>query len=160
MNRIICKILTSLSLVTLASACSGGDSTVDQADKIDRAINEGNLTAAQRECDRYFSVRPVLDSLTVPELCHMAVVLASLAENSDDRRDENAAQAVLCYRTALERDSAATTSYLQALSTDEYRHIYLLNQLLRPITDREDGVIYTSDEDEWNEHISNSAITD
>lgn len=88
----------------------------------------------------------------------MAVAMADLADQADERRDENAAQAVLCYRKAIEHDSIATMAFLDSLDAGSYRHVYLLNQLLRPITDREDGVIYTSDEDEmqWSEAIEES----
>lgn len=130
----------------LVAGCVGGPSSTEAVGKIDRAMDMGDHSEAQRECDRLFHNPLLLDSLSIPDLCHLAIIMADLADSSDDCRDRNAAQAVLCYRTALRRDSMATVEYLRSLDTEEYRHVYLLNQLLRPITDREDGVIYASDD--------------
>lgn len=131
----------------VAAGCVGETSSTESVGKIDRAMDLGDRLEAQRECDRLFRNPALLDSLPIDDLCHLAIIMADLADTSDDHRDGNAAQAVLCYRTALRRDSLATMSYLRSLDTEEYRHVYLLNQLLRPITDREDGVIYSSDDD-------------
>lgn len=146
MRRILHTIILACSAIAL-NGCGADGSSAEAVGKIDRALNDGDRLKAQRECDRLFSDSQRLDSLSIPDLCHLAIVMADLADTSDDHRDENAAQAVLCYRTALERDSDATIEYLRSLGTEDYRHVYLLNQLLRPITDREDGVIYVSDED-------------
>lgn len=119
--------------------------------KIDAALGEGDFKEAQKECNSFFKSHRELDSVPLEQLCHMAIVMTDLADRSDECRDENAATAVICYRAALRRDSVGTMTYLRSLDTEDYRHVYMLNQLLRPIADREDSVIYTPEEEYWNE---------
>lgn len=156
MKKLTIFILLLAGVIGLGS-CSSRHDTDNSIEQISEALQSGDLNHAQSECDRVIRSTACLDSMSVEQLCRMAISMADLADRADDRRDENAAQAVLCYRTALQRDSVATTEYLRQLGTDDYRHVYMLNQLLRPITDREDGVIYTSDEDEahWHEAYRN-----
>ncbi len=148
MNKLVSTTLLTLSLFSLGCSCSGSTSTDESVNKIDRALVDGNINKAQHECDRFFRERPNLDSLSIQELCQLAIIMASLADDIEDKRDENAAQAVICYGAALKRDSMQTVKYLRSLDTEDYRHVYMLNQLLRPISHREDGVIYSSDENE------------
>lgn len=157
MTKTTHTLLAFFALATLllcSCSRSAGDSQAETAEamsKIDAAISEGNFKDVQKECNSFFKSNPQLDSVPLDQLCHLAIVMSDLADNSDECRDENAATAVLCYRAALERDSASTMRYLHSLDTEDYRHVYMLNQLLRPITDREDSVIYTPEEEYWNE---------
>lgn len=135
-----------LALFILATAGCASDIDADEAVKsIDSAMSLGDFKTAQRECDNLLSGKTSLDSVSVEQLCHLAVVMAELAEN-DQSPIDNTAQALLYYRTALDRDSIAAMEYFRALDTDDYKHLYTLKELLGRITDREDGVIYTSDD--------------
>lgn len=149
--------IITVAIVLVLSACGrSADGAESAMADIDTALAAGDMNEAQRLCDRLLADTTMLDTVPVPTLCRMAVVLTRLAENGE-YNDENTAQAVLCYRTALNRDSAAAMTYFNSLPTDDYKHVYMLRELLRRITDREQGVVYSTDDyeqepDEAHEH--------
>lgn len=150
MNNILKSFVILVTTLAIA-ACQNADSqSTDPIDTIEEALRANDTDLAQQLCDKILSQKSAIDSLSTPQLCRMAINMARLADH-EPLRDENTAQAVLLYCTALSRDSAATTAYIRTLETDDYAHVYLLNQLARPIADREDGIIYTPDEDETDQ---------
>ena len=71
-----------LALFVLATAGCASDIDADEAVKsIDSAMSLGDFKTAQRECDNLLSGKTSLDSVSVEHLCHLAVVMAELAEN-------------------------------------------------------------------------------
>lgn len=145
------SILTRTLLLLLAPlmwwSCSGEADTDKSVATIESMMAAGDFDGAQRLADKFVAENPCTDSLSIPQLCHMAIVMAQLDENGFSS-GSNAATAVSLYRAAVERDSLALAEYFRTLSTDDYKYLFTLKELLRRITDREDGVIYSSDDAE------------
>jgi uncharacterized lipoprotein NlpE involved in copper resistance len=138
--------LFMLVAFSLAGCRNRAESPAEALDSIDNAMESGRYDVAQRACNEIFANQSALDTVSVPTLCRMAIVLTKLADAQDDLYEENTTQALVCYRTAIQRDSLATVTYLRSLPVEEYRNLDMLNQLLRRINDRESGVIYSFDE--------------
>jgi hypothetical protein len=142
------KLFLSMLIALSMTGCrNSAESPAETLDSIDTALESGRYDVAQRACNGFFAANQAsLDTVSVATLCRMAIVLTKLADAQDDLYEENTTQALVCYRTAIQRDSLATVTYLRSLPVEEYRNLDMLNQLLRRINDRESGVIYSFDE--------------
>lgn len=147
---------------TLAWACRPANTPDRTAEEISTAVSSGNYDEAIRMTDKLMSSKNAgLDTMSAERLCILAVATARLGDHSE-RGDDYTAFALKCFRQALLANPVKTQEYVKEMSSDDYRYISFLNQLLRPIDAREAGVVYSINEDGEDystDHPGDSIIT-
>lgn len=136
-----------IGVAALCWACKPADTPDKTADEIVAEVSRGNFDAAMARANDLMARRDgAVDSMRVERLCGLAVAMVRLGEHSE-KADEFTAFALKCYRRALTSAPDATEAYVDELTSDDYRYISFLNQLLRPVDAREAGVVYSINED-------------
>lgn len=133
---------------TLAWACQPSATPDRTAEEISAAIESGNYDHAAGMVNRMMNRKDTgLDTMGVERLCILAVATARLGERSEHGSDEYTAFALKCFRQALLANPVRTQAYVREMSSDDYRYISFLSQLLRPIDARAAGVVYSINDD-------------
>ncbi len=136
-----------VAVAALCWACKPANTPDKTADEIVAQVANGNFDAAMAHANELMSARSgVVDSMRVERLCGLAVAMVRLGEHSE-KSDEFTAFALKCYRHALNSAPEATEAYVRELTSDDYRYISFLTQLLRPVSAREAGVVYSINDD-------------
>ncbi len=140
-------ILFLAGVATMAWACKPSVTPDQTVEEITSAISAGNYDSAMELADELMARKNAgLDSMRVERLCQLAVAMARLGEHSG-RADEFSAFALRCYQQAVKSNEAATEAYVAELSHDDFLEISLIRQLLNPVTAREEGVVYSVNEE-------------
>lgn len=141
-------LLLLFGVATLCWACKPTNTPDRTAEEIAAAIGHGRYEAAQELTDNLINrVRYAgLDTMRVERLCMLAVSVARLSEQSE-RADEYTAFALKCLQQALQTNRDKTSNYINEMNSDDYRYITFLSQLLKPISAREQGVVYSINDD-------------
>lgn len=135
------------AIAALCWACKPSDTPDRTAEEITTAIQQGRYDNASSLADGMMNRRDSgLDTMRVERLCMLAVSMVRLSEHSE-RGEDYAAFALKSYQQALNNNPAATQQYVSEMTSDDYRYISLLNQLLRPVNAREAGVVYSINDD-------------
>lgn len=139
--------LLLFGIATLCWACKPTDTPDRTAEEIATAIQHGNYESAQSLADGLMTRRDAgLDTMRVERLCMLAVSMVRLGEHSE-HGDECTAYALKCYRQALLNNESATQQYVSEMSSEDFRYISFLKELLRPVNAREAGVVYSINDD-------------
>lgn len=140
--------LLILGIATLCWACKPTDTPDRTAEEIATAIDHGRYETAQGLTNNLISRgrEAGLDTMRVERLCMLAVCVARLSEHSE-RTDEYTAFALKCFQQALQTNHDLTMAYIGEMNSEDYRYISFLNQLLKPISAREQGVVYSINDD-------------
>lgn len=135
-------------IATLCWACKPTDTPDRTAEEIATAIEHGRYETAQELTNNLINRgrEAGLDTMRVERLCILAVSVARLSEHSE-RTDEYTAFALKCLQQALLTNQEQTLNYIGEMNSDDYRYISFLNQLLKPISAREQGVVYSINDD-------------
>lgn len=140
-------ILFLAGVATLAWACKPSVTPDQAVDELTAAITAGHYDGAMKMAEELMTRRDAgIDSMRVERLCQLAVAMSRLGEHSG-RADEFSAFALRCYQQAVKTNEAATAAYVNELSSDDFREISLIKQLLNPVTAREAGVVYSINEE-------------
>lgn len=151
MTNIKLIFLLLFGTAILAWACRPGVTPDSEAAAIINAVGSRNFDEARHRADRFFASETRLDSVSLSKLCSLSIAMTQLSEAGDHVSDY-VAQALQCYRAAMARDSVSATGVFEAMPREEYQYFAMLRQLLAPITARENGVVYTENE-EYEDNI-------
>ncbi|MDE7111102.1 MAG: hypothetical protein K2O38_04275 [Muribaculaceae bacterium] len=139
--------LLLVGIATLCWACKPSDTADRTAEEIATAMEHGRYESAQSLADKMLKSRNAeLDTMRVERLCILAVSMARLGDHAE-HGDEYTAFALKCFRQALLRNPVQTQAYIREMSSDDYRYISFLNQLMRPMDAREAGIVYSINEE-------------
>lgn len=140
-------ILFLVGVATLAWACKPKVTPEQEADEITAAVSAGHYETAMKLADELMTRKNAgLDSIRVEKLCQLAVAMSRLGEHSG-RGDEFSAFALRCYQQAVNTNEAATEAYIGELTHDDFQEISIIRQLLTPVKAREEGVVYSINEE-------------
>lgn len=142
--KLIFLLLFGTAVMTWA--CKPGVTPDSEAAAIISAVGSCNFDEARQRADRFFTSETRLDSVSLSRLCSLSIAMTQLSETGEHVSDY-VAQALQCYRAAMARDSVSATGVFEAMPREEYQYFAMLRQLLAPITARENGVVYTENEE-------------
>ncbi|MDE6136004.1 MAG: hypothetical protein K2F97_00845 [Muribaculaceae bacterium] len=116
------KTTVSLAAGCMLAACGAGAQS-ERIDAAEQSLHSGNIAAARRGVELVDTA-----GLSAAELCRMAVVYASVAEDSTGS-ETDVAMAARCIRRAIAKDSAAVDSFIRVMPVDQRPLMALVVQL-------------------------------
>lgn len=126
-------IITYLSLLLFVSSCSsnGTDYEISAAEQ---AIANGDYDLARSICESF--ITDSTTTLNTGELCRLSLIYMKMSDIEDT--DLNTAAATQCYHNALLINNDSAKLFYDNVPIDEVRHVEIMSQLDRILSDSRD----------------------
>ena len=119
LNRIFLRRLLSpiIIMIVIMTSCVGGLDTESDLVLAESAMHEGRYDEAAEIC-RDILQKPDSATITIKQMCRIAVVYATAADNDCDN-ELNMARAADCFRRAAAVNVDSVSAFLNSLSVEE-----------------------------------------
>lgn len=122
-------ILGLFVFVSALYGCSSRQDVNDQLSEAEEAMDQGDYRSGTKICTEIAHTTDTAE-LSVQQLCRMAMIYASAADNDVDNAS-NMAAALHCFNSAIARDADSTSMFVENLPIDLQATARLALQLLK-----------------------------
>ncbi len=141
------QLIVILLLALMAAACGGSPSASRTVDDAAALIERGDFKGAHRKAEAVMADSAALNSLTVSQLCRLAVVFVRLSnQETPSETDANDAMAARCLSRARAVAPDSVAQFIGSLTGEMAGRIIVLDQVGTFLTTPRDSLTDTPDD--------------